>query len=490
MLVQEGSNLPMSLVSSSVNVLPPVAMFNMSASHKKNETSSDAISIGNLNQESDIVKVSDEGNTTAPSVSTTFTANAGTTSLTEVYGNIVDQASTTFQLLDKTGAVIASNSTMATDAQLQAFSKWRQGTLAISAGNYTATASAGNQRNLSISKSEQQGTMLQVNSTLTGSDASEYYKFSLSGSNIKLDFHATTHSNSARIVLYNSAGAVVADSGGDLFQKANYTALTSGTGLSAKSGDYTAKVTYANNADTTKDLKYTMNLYSGNSYAVEYKSNVKAQPYDDTAAGSVTAASNAQLYQMNAYNKISSTASNPVNIGWMKQDQSMLDVYSQLTNADNTDYYSFTLEQGNNLKFGFNAKTTPDTSGIRVQLMNRTGTAVIADNEGTAAQQEAYKELTTTNGLQANTGKYIVKISYTDKATKKDTPYEFGIYSGSVYTAQYKTIASAQTFANAALEAAIGNSAPPTPVTLGAYLSAAATGDDTTSLTNALQCFA
>jgi len=92
-----------SLVSSSVNVITPVATYTNSTSHKKNETSSDAISIGNLNEESSIVSVSDEGAANSPSVSTTFTANAGTTSLSETYGNIVDQYTTTFQLLDNSG---------------------------------------------------------------------------------------------------------------------------------------------------------------------------------------------------------------------------------------------------------------------------------------------------------------------------------------------------------------------------------------------------
>jgi hypothetical protein len=246
-------------------------------------------------------------------------------------------------------------------------------------------------------------------------------------------------------------------------------------------------VTYRDNADTTQNLDYDMNLYSGNSYAVAYAETVSSHPYDNSAAGSVTAASNAALYTATAYNKITTSASAAINIGWMKQDQSMLDVYSELTSVDNADYYSFTLEQGNNLKFGFNSSTTPSTTGIRVQLMNSSGTEVIADNEGTADQQAAYQALTTVNGLTASTGGYVIKISYTSDAKKSDTPYEFGVYSGSTYTSEYKTTASAETYATAILDGQVSSTSTSTGI--AAYLTAVSNGSADDSLTNALKSF-
>ena len=478
-----------SLVSSSVSAATSVTTYNVKTSHKKNETAAQAINIGNLDEASATIAVSDQGKAASAAVSATFTAEAGTTSLSQSFSNIVSQISTHFQLYDNASNIIADN--QGTLEQQAAYASWVKGTLKVNAGTYTAIATplAGlsTAPSLTVKAIDQQGASLQVSSTLTGSDTSEYYNFSLSGSNIKLDFHAATQSNGARVVLYNSNGAVVADSAGNAFQKNNYILLTSGSGLAASSGDYSIKVTYAHGADTTKDLKYSMQLYSGNSYAVVYKNKVTAQPYDNTATGSVTATSDAKLYTHQGYNKINATASTAVNIGWLQQNKSMLDVFSQLTSADSADYYSFTFQQGDNLKFGFNTKSTKDTSALRVQLMNSTGSYVIADSAGTAAQQKAYQALTTTGGLAAKTAKYVVKISYMPAATKKDTSYEFGIYSGTTYAAKYKTIASAQTAANAMLSGTLSSAS--TSTGLASYLTAAANGSTTDNLVAALQSF-
>lgn len=480
------------IVSSSVSANASVTTYNINTEHKKNETSSEAIDIGNLNGESSIISVSDQGQAAGEAVSTTFTSTNGVTSLSESFSNIIVKALADFKLIDSSGTVVADN--QGTTDQKAAYTQWTEGTLALADGTYTATATpgalAGNQSSLSISSMEQQGTTLQVNSQLTGSDASEYYNFSLSGGNIKMNFDATTNASSARVVLYDSKGGVVADSGGNVFQKDKYKDLTSGKGLSATSGDYSIKVTYMDNADTTKNLNYNFQLYSGNSYAVVYKNKVKAQAYDNTASGSMTGSSTTALYTTSAYNKIKATAKSAINIGWLQQDKSMLDVYSTLTSVDSKDYYSFTLQQGDNLKFDFKSSETKNESNLRVQLMNSTGTYVIADNKGTAAQRAAYDKLTTKDGLAASAGGYTVSISYADGATKTDSPYEFGIYSGSVYAAEYKTTASAETYAHAILNNEVKGSSSSTGI--AAYLTALSNSTDTstmTSLTDALKAY-
>ncbi len=484
-----GSLMTYSIVSSSVSADASLTTYNVNTSHKKNETAAQAINIGNLNETSSTISVSDKGLESSAAVSTTFTAEMGVTSLSQSFSNFVTEAMTHFQLYDGSNTIIADN--QGTTEQQAAFALWVQGGLNLEAGTYTAIATPvtglPGSPSLTISATEQQGTSLQVSSTLTGSDTSEFYNFSLSGGNIKLDFQTTSKSNAARVVLYNSTGGIVADSAGNAYQRAKYTDLTSGVGLTALSGDYSVKVTYARGANTTKNLDYSMQLYSGNSYAVVYKNKVAAQPYDNTAAGSVTPATDAQLYTHADYNKITGTAATAVNIGWLQQDKSMLDVFSSLTSADHTDYYSFTLQQGDNLKFGFKTSKTKNTTGLRAQLMNSTGSFVIADNYGTPAQQKAYQELTTTKGLTAKTGKYVVKVFYADNATKKDTPYEFGIYSGTTYKAQYKTTASPQTYANAMLRGEVGGAA--TASALASYLNAVTNGTTADSLTSALQSF-
>ncbi|MDD4617144.1 MAG: hypothetical protein PHW76_08565, partial [Alphaproteobacteria bacterium] len=443
--------------------------------------------IGNLDSQASVITISEAGENAATSVTATFkVTTGGITSLSSTISNVVTAACATFQLLDSDGNVVASNDTSATAAQQSAYAEWLDGSLVLDAGTYTATATAGNGALLSISSQERQGTSIEIDSQLTGSDATEYYTLSFAGANIKLDMDSEKISN-MRILLYDNTGAVVADSNGDAVQQQSYIDLTSNKGLSADAGDYTLEITYADGADATQAINYTATLYSGDYYGVVYKNAVTAQAYDDSASGSVTAASDAELYTSTKYNKIYTSAADAINIGWMKQDESMLDVYSMLTAADNTDYYKFTFQEGDALKFDFNKTTTTDTSGIRVQLLDRTGTRVIADSHGTDDQKDAYKELTSSTGLKADTGQYIVKVSYVDGADREDTAYEFGLYSGTTYVAKYKTTASPQTFANAMLAGEM--SVKSTQVSIASYLQAAGTDSDE-SLVTALKSFA
>ena len=464
-----------SIVSASLTPSPFPTTFTVNTSVPKNQTSSQAVNIGNLAEQGDVVSVSDSGTTSGVPVSTTFTAQAGDVStLANSFSNIVTQGLTHLQLFDSSGNIIADNPGSA--AQQAAYQQWVSTGLTLNSDAYTATATPllGSTA-LAMSASEQQGTSLSVKSQLTAGDPSEFYNFSLSGNNLKLAFDAGAATPSARVQILNSKGGVIADSAGNPYQRANYQAITSGTGLSASSGNYSVKVSYANGADISKNVNYNFQLYSGSSYAVVYQSNVKAQPGDNSAAGSVTPTSDAQLYTRSALNTISQTPASAINIGWLQENKSTLAVYSQLTSVDNTDYYSFTLQQGNNLKLGFDAKNTQNLSGIDVQIMNSSGTMVIADNNGTAAQKAAYQSLTTSNGLQASAGNYIVKVSYAPNAPKQTSNYGFNVYSGTGYSAEYKTTSSAQTYGNALL---LGNLPGSTTASSGiaAYLTGAANG--------------
>ncbi|MDE2029484.1 MAG: hypothetical protein KGI97_02855 [Alphaproteobacteria bacterium] len=464
-----------SLVSASVGATASVATFNVATSHPKNETSSQAVNIGNLSEQGTIVSVSDKGTAAGSPVSTTFTAQAGDlTSLSESFGNLVDQASTRFQLYDSSGAVIADN--LGTSLQQYEYSLWLGGGLNLNEDTYTAVATPQSGVAAAISTMQNQGTSLQVSSSLTGSDTSEYYNFSLSsGNNIKMAFDAGSLSSSTRVQLYDANGNLVADSRGNAYQKTNFNALTSGTGLTASAGNYSVKVTYADGADNTKPVPYSFQLYSGSTYSVVYKNKVAAQPYDNSSTGSVTADPKALLYSRTSYNVIGSGALGAVNIGWLMQDKSALALYSQLTPDDSSEFYSFTLQSGSNLKFGFDAKNSPQSSDLRVQLYDRTGTYLFADSQGTPAQRAAYTALTTQNGLSAKPGTYAVKISYANGAKTAPNLYGFYIYSGNAYSTLYKTTASAQTYGNAML---IGTA--PTHYSMAsataAYLATAANG--------------
>ncbi len=479
------------LVSSSVSASAVAAAYSLTTSHPKKETMDEAINIGNLDEQSVIVSVTDDGAEATSAVSTSFISKGGIISLSEAIDSFVDIVFTRFQLTNSSGTVVADSE--GDENQVAAYNSWLEGTLVVEAGTYTVTITPNTEFTgdiaLTVNASEQQGTSLQVDSTLTGNDTSEYYDFSLSGTNIKLDFDGKSNAESMRVILYDSTGKIVADSDGNSYQRTQYAALTSGTGLAASSGDYTIEVTYVDGVDITQDFDYTFKLYSGNSYAAIYKSTVSAQPYDGSAKGSVEATEGALLYEASAYNRIVTDPSKAINIGWIQQDKSMLDVYSKLTNDDNTNYYIFTLQQGNNLKFDFNTATTQNESGLRVQLMNSIGTLVYADSAGTAAQRALYAQLTSSSGVDASPGNYLIKITYADGIKRDGLVYEFGVYSGSTYSAQYKTTASAQTYANAILAGELGGSTA-AAAGIAAYLVAMRDQDEnygSTALADALK---
>ena len=157
------------------------------------------------------------------------------------------------------------------------------------------------------------------------------------------------------------------------------------------------------------------------------------------------AATSAVLYQRNATNILNATAADATNIGTLTTNLTQLNVTGQVTSGNQDDYYNFTL-QGNSLKADFTNIT--NTTGLRVQITDATGT-VIADNQGTPAQQTAFTELSLSTGLTANPGVYTAKISYAPTAlTGTAQSYNLSLYSGSTFYSSYATTAAAQTKAS------------------------------------------
>ena len=283
--------------------------------------------------------------------------------------------------------------------------------------------------------------------------------------------------------LYDSNGNVVADNFGTTAQQQAYAELASGEGLGASNGSYVAKVSYAPGANITQPQTYNFEVNSGTSYSSEYTTDA-ALP--STTSGStspnvgVFTNANAQLFTNEQYHQIGEDAASSIEIGWLQADQSSLDVVSQLTTADKSDFYNLTLQQGDNLKLAFNNST--NTAATRVQLLDATGTEVIADNYGTDAQKKAYAALASSTGLSAAQGQYVVQVGYAPGASTAQTQtYNFQIYSGDTYLNEYKTTASAQTYQNAILAGnptVVGYSAASATAT---YLSNLANGTDTTT---------
>ena len=314
----------------------------------------------------------------------------------------------------------------------------------------------------SLSTATQVGTLTENQTSLVVSGSADAnvpvadYAFTASkNEKVKLDFINKTATATLRVKVLDSKGKVVADSlGSDDLQYA-YKQLTSGAGLSLAADKYTVQVGFKAGELTSKAQKYNFNLYSGNTYKQIYETGA-AIPTPNSASSSyykagnnlnVFYASSATTSSRSDYNVINATAANAINIGWLSQDKTSLHVDSRLTTADNADYYSFTFQKGDSFKMKFN--NFSNKAEVRVQILDPTGNTVYADNEGTAAQKKAFASLTSDTGFVTKPGQYVVKVAYGKEADhSKTTNYSFDFYSGTQYTAQYKTTASSQTVAN------------------------------------------
>ncbi|HUY67929.1 MAG TPA: hypothetical protein VMV79_01335 [Alphaproteobacteria bacterium] len=269
------------------------------------------------------------------------------------------------------------------------------------------------------------------------------YNFTVQqGGAIKLSMKNTTNTAGLDVQLTDANGNVLADNSGTQAQQNAYQELTSGMGLSAAAGQYQVKVGFATGQLTGAPQSYNFQLNEGTTYNTIYKTSL-AQPSTTAnfSAGQnlpVYANSQAQLYTRSDFNTIGQTATGAVNIGWLKANATSLAVSSGLTQADNADYFSFTLQQGNDLKMSFLNQT--NDSSMHVQILDSTGYAVLADNQGTARQKAAFTQLTSANGLAAKPGNYMVKVSYpTGADTGKALNYGFQLYSGNSYNNLYQT---------------------------------------------------
>jgi hypothetical protein len=484
--------MTISPVTTSVFAVSPTAQYSINATHPANETLASAINIGDLEEQSTIINVNSFGSSYDNPVTTAFTLNQGDNIfLNSNYATQVDATNTRVQISDSNNNIIADN--QGSTAQQLAYTQLFSAGLSPGAGNYTVTATplAGSSSpELSLTAIPNQGTSLNVNSQLTGADPQEYYNFSLgSGNNLKLAYDANNNSASTRVQIFDSAGNVIADNRGGTYLQQAFSQLTSATGLSVTPGNYTVGVSYADNISTDQNINYNFQLYSGNSYSVVYNTNATAQPNVNTAAASVTPTADAQLYTRTSYHSIKENASTGINIGWIQQNKTSLNVTSLLTSFDNTDYYNFTLQQGSNLKFAFTNLTDASTP-LHVQILNSTGNQIIADNLGTSAQQAAYQQITSTNGLSATPGQYVVKVGYPSGAsTTNQQQYNFQVFSGTSYSSSYQTTATAENYNTASLNGDIAGGGYNASVAAASYLTTSLNGNSNVvnDITSALQ---
>jgi hypothetical protein len=125
---------------------------------------------------------------------------------------------------------------------------------------------------------------------------------------------------------------------------------------------------------------------------------------------------------------------NATDIGWVKRNNSRLNVVSNLNKDDKEQDLKFNVVTAGNLSF-----TSQSDKAIRVQLMNQNGQTVADSNPTSGKLYENYQSLQSSK-LTVNTGTYIVKI--TRDATvpaSTEVNYAAQIKMGDTYTDDYVT---------------------------------------------------
>ena len=107
---------------------------------------------------------------------------------------------------------------------------------------------------------------------------------------------------------------------------------------------------------------------------------------------------NAQLFQRAVTNPIGVTASTAVNVGWLNANEGQLEIVGQLTGSDPVDMYKFTFQQGSELNL--NVTNIDGSVNQHIQLLDASGSRVIADNQGNATTKAAFAQLTSSKGLE------------------------------------------------------------------------------------------
>ena len=162
--------------------------------------------------------------------------------------------------------------------------------------------------------------------------------------------------------------------------------------------------------------------------------------------------SQAILYQQAGTNQIGVTPSTSTNIGYLDPNKTQLEVVSSITAQNPTDMYNFYFRNGGPVTLNLTTITNSNSGNsklgngtVRVQLLDPTGTRVLADSAGTAAQKSAYAQLTSAKGLNLKAGGYLVKTTFAGAKSVKPVDYTIQLNSGTTFNADYRTLAATAT---------------------------------------------
>ncbi len=157
----------------------------------------------------------------------------------------------------------------------------------------------------------------------------------------------------------------------------------------------------------------------------------------DVTSATTTTDPGRKVWQKNLYDVADQTTANATNVGFVRQNDSRVDVISTMDKGMTQQVFSF-----QNVTTAKTQLSSQGTSNLRVQVLNQGGQVIADSKSGMGAASKAYTALTNgTYNLKAGT--YYVSVQRQQGAPATSTAaYNFQVKQGSTVKNDYITQAA------------------------------------------------
>ncbi len=154
----------------------------------------------------------------------------------------------------------------------------------------------------------------------------------------------------------------------------------------------------------------------------------------DTTITAATTASGVHAWKKTLYEKANQTNATATDIGWLRNNDSRLNVVSEMTKDDKQQIYK--IKAVTDGKF---AITSQSDSAVRIQVYNAAN-QVVADSNANMGQASANFEAMKSSSYDMKAGTYYVKVTRgTGVAPTADVHYALQMQQGTSYKNDYVT---------------------------------------------------
>jgi hypothetical protein len=155
---------------------------------------------------------------------------------------------------------------------------------------------------------------------------------------------------------------------------------------------------------------------------------------DVTSAASTTAATgNRKVWQKSAYDVADQTTSTATNVGFLRANDSRVDVISTMDTSTKTQVFSFTNLTTANVQLAQQGNNT-----LRVQVLNQGGQVIADSKSGMGQASKTYTDMTQ-GTYKLKQGQYYLQVSRTSTTPSTNISYNVQLKEGSTVNNDYIT---------------------------------------------------